>query len=55
MHCFKPLAVLILVVPVVGGCRDAEPTVVMPSDYQLSDQEQSNRQRAREALAARQQ
>ncbi|MDM4015491.1 hypothetical protein [Roseiconus lacunae] len=37
------------------GCGPSETTVIQPQDYQMSEQEQSNRDREKEALAAQRQ
>ena len=47
------LFVLLLTTSV--GCGSSEPTVIEPVNYELSEQEQSNRERAEKALAEQRQ
>ncbi|WP_372895254.1 hypothetical protein [Stieleria sp.] len=39
----------------LAGCGSSEPTVIQPQTYQMSEQEQANRERAAKALAEQRQ
>ena len=49
---FILLAAAVFVIP---GCGSKEPSVIQPQDYEMTEQEQANRDREREALAAQRQ
>ncbi len=50
-----PVLFFILALTVLAGCGSSEPTVIEPETYQMSEQEQANRQRADRALAEQRQ
>jgi hypothetical protein len=54
---FKTLTcgLTLLAASALAGCGGSEPTVVEPETYELSEQEQANRERAQKALAEQRQ
>ncbi|PAY15238.1 hypothetical protein CKO51_32865 [Rhodopirellula sp. SM50] len=46
-----PLLVFIVASVALPGCFSSKPTVIQPRTYQMSEQEQANRDRATKALA----
>ncbi|QDV41197.1 hypothetical protein Enr13x_10350 [Stieleria neptunia] len=46
-----PLLVFVVASVALPGCFSSEPTVIQPRTYQMSEQEQANRDRATQALA----
>ena len=49
------MLLLILASLLVTRCGSGQPTVIEPETYQLSEQEQENRERAEKALAEQRQ
>lgn len=54
MHRISFLPFILATVTLVG-CGSGEPTVIQPQTYQMSEQEQANRERAATALAEQRQ
>ncbi|WP_182866519.1 hypothetical protein [Stieleria mannarensis] len=50
-----PLFFLLAAAGAVAGCASSEPMVIQPQTYQMTEQEQENRQRAQKALAEQRQ
>ena len=56
MNSFKLAGLLfVLLLSTAVGCGSSEPTVIEPVNYELTEQEQSNRERAEKALAEQRQ
>ncbi|MCC9600810.1 hypothetical protein LOC67_09555 [Stieleria sp. JC731] len=47
--------VVMMALVTTSGCGSKETTVIEPVDYEMTEQEQSNRDREKEALAAQRQ